>query len=223
MDLLDRSAEHYDTVEAMFLDCGLLYRRMSMRAAGMKKGMKVLDVATGTGALARGAKRNVGETGRVFGVAPNRGMLTETKKSHSLPLTRGVAQQLPFESNSFDFVTMGIALRHVLDLAAAFSEYLRVLKPGGRLWILDSHVAKSKFGHWMTKQVWGRIVPGMTFMFTRSKDAKLLMDYYWDTVEQCVEPPVIVEALKRAGFDRARSRVMLPGGLCEYKGSKPGA
>ena len=75
MDLLDRSAEHYDTVEAMFLDCGLLYRRMSMRAAGMKKGMKVLDVATGTGALARGAKRNVGETGRVFGVAPNRGML----------------------------------------------------------------------------------------------------------------------------------------------------
>ena len=223
MDLLDRSAEHYDTVEAMFLDCGLLYRRMSMRAAGMKKGMKVLDVATGTGALARGAKRNVGETGRVFGVAPNRGMLTETKKSHSLPLTRGVAQQLPFESNSFDFVTMGIALRHVLDLAVAFSEYLRVLKPGGRLWILDSHVAKSKFGHWMTKQVWGRIVPGMTFMFTRSKDAKLLMDYYWDTVEQCVEPPVIVEALKRAGFDRARSRVMLPGGLCEYKGSKPGA
>ena len=223
MDLLDRSAEHYDTVEAMFLDGGLLYRRMSMRAAGMKKGMKVLDVATGTGALARGAKRNVGETGRVFGVAPNRGMLTETKKSHSLPLTRGVAQQLPFESNSFDFVTMGIALRHVLDLAAAFSEYLRVLKPGGRLWILDSHVAKSKFGHWMTKQVWGRIVPGMTFMFTRSKDAKLLMDYYWDTVEQCVEPPVIVEALKRAGFDRARSRVMLPGGLCEYKGSKPGA
>ena len=223
MDLLDRSAEHYDTVEAMFLDCGLLYRRMSMRAAGMKKGMKVLDVATGTGALARGAKRNVGETGRVFGVAPNRGMLTETKKSHSLPLTRGVAQQLPFESTSFDFVTMGIALRHVLDLAAAFSEYLRVLKPGGRLWILDSHVAKSKFGHWMTKQGWGRIVPGMTFMFTRSKDAKLLMDYYWDTVEQCVEPPVIVEALKRAGFDRARSRVMLPGGLCEYKGSKPGA
>lgn len=223
MDLLDRSAEHYDTVEAMFLDCGLLYRRMSMRAAGMKKGMKVLDVATGTGALARGAKRNVGETGRVFGVDPNRGMLTEAKKSHSLPLTRGVAQQLPFESNSFDFVTMGIALRHVLDLAAAFSEYLRVLKPGGRLWILESHVAKSKFGHWMTKRVWGRIVPGMTFMFTRSKDAKLLMDYYWDTVEQCVEPPVIVEALKRAGFDRARSRVMLPGGLCEYKGSKPGA
>ena len=133
MDLLERSAEHYDTVEAMFLDCGLLYRRMSMRAAGMKKGMKVLDVATGPGALARGAKRNVGETGRVFGGAPNRGMLTETKKSHSLPLTRGVAQQLPFESNSFDFVTMGIALRHVLDLAAAFSEYLRVLKPGGTL------------------------------------------------------------------------------------------
>lgn len=223
MDLFDRSAEHYDTVEAMFLNCGVLYRRLSMRFAGMKKGMKVLDVATGTGAVARGAKRNVGDEGRVFGVDPNRGMLTEAKKTHTLPLTRGVAQRLPFASNSFDFVTMGIALRHVPDLVAAFSEYQRVLKPGGRLWILESHVAKSKFGHWMTKQVWGRIVPGMTLLFTRSKDAKLLMDYYWDTVEQCVEPPVIVDALKKAGFAQARSQVMLPGGFCEYKGSKPTA
>ena len=223
MDLFNRSAEHYDTVEAMFLNVGLLYRRLSMKFSGMKKGMKVLDVASGTGAVARGAKRNVGESGRVFGVDPNRGMLLEARKTHSLPLARGVAQQLPFESNSFDFVTMGIALRHVPDLVAAFSEYLRVLKPGGRLWILESHVAKSRFGHWMTKLIWKTIVPGMTYLFTRSKDAKLLMDYYWDTVDQCVEPPVIVEALRKAGFEQARSRVMLPGSFCEYKGSKPSA
>jgi demethylmenaquinone methyltransferase/2-methoxy-6-polyprenyl-1,4-benzoquinol methylase len=221
MDLFDRTAPHYNTVEALFLNGGLLYRRMSMRIAGISKGMKVLDVATGTGAVARNAAKLVGPEGRVFGCDPSRGMLAEAQKTFHGPVTRGVAQQLPFADDTFDFVTMGIALRHVSDLVAAFSEYRRVLKPGGRLWILESHVATSRFGHWATRLVWAKIIPVLTLLFTRSRDAKLLMDYYWDTVEQCVAPEKIVEALETAGFEQARSRVTLPGAFCEYKATKP--
>ena len=220
-DLFDRSAHHYDTVERLFLNGGLLYRRLSMRIAGMKPGMSVLDVATGTGAVARGALRNVGPSGRVFGVDPNRAMLREARKTLRAPVTRGVAQALPFASESFDFVTMGIALRHVSDLKATFSEYLRVLKPGGRLWILESHVAKSKVGHALTRFAWKTAIPGLTYLFTRDRDAKELMDYYWDTIDQCVDPPVIVEALRGAGFDPAQARVTLPGAFCEYTGTRP--
>jgi demethylmenaquinone methyltransferase/2-methoxy-6-polyprenyl-1,4-benzoquinol methylase len=135
-------------------------------------------------------------------------------------LARGVAQALPFRSESFDFVTMGIALRHVSDLKAAFGEYCRVLKPGGTVWILESHVPRKGIGHALTKFVWARIIPGLTYLATRSRDAKELMDYYWDTIDQCVEPERVVEAMRAGGFASARSRVVVPGAFCEYLGKK---
>ena len=222
-DLFNRTAHHYNTIERIFLGGGLLYRRCSLRFNGLRPGMKVLDVATGTGAVLKGAVREVGPTGRVFGVDPNPGMLRENRKENDGPLTHGVAQALPFASGIFDFVTMGIALRHVSDLKATFSEYARVLKPGGRVWLLEGHVARSRIGHALTKLVWAKLVPGLTFLFTRDRDAKLLMDYYWDTIDQCVPPEQIVEAMRDAGFEHARMRITLPGAFCEYKGQKAAA
>src|SRR5512134_192568 len=123
-DLFNRSARYYNTVEKLFGNGGILYRRMSLRRAGLRPGMKVLDVAMGTAAVGRGAARIVGPEGLVVGVDPSQGMLREAAKVFSGPRVRGYGQALPIKSNHFDFVTMGIALRHVSDLRAAFSEYL---------------------------------------------------------------------------------------------------
>ena len=112
---------------------------------------------------------------------------------------------------------MGIALRHVADLVGAFREYRRMLKPGGRLWLLEGHVPKSRLGHSVTRFVWKRVVPGMTLLATGSRDAKLLMDYYWDTVEKCVPPETILAALREAGFANPTFKVVVPGAICEYK------
>jgi demethylmenaquinone methyltransferase/2-methoxy-6-polyprenyl-1,4-benzoquinol methylase len=182
--------------------------------------MRVLDVAIGTAAVARGAARIVGPGGRVFGVDPSMGMMREARKVFRGPLTRGVAQTLPFRSDSFDFVTMGIALRHVSDLVAAFSEYRRVLRPGGRVWILEGHVPASRLGHRLTRFAWKTVIPGLTLLATRDRRAKELMDYYWDTVEQCVPPAQIVEAMRKAGFERPRFQVVVPGAFCEYTATK---
>ncbi len=220
-DLFDKSARHYDTIEKIFLNGGVHYRRLSLRFNGLKPGMKLLDVAVGTAAVSMGAVRIVGPQGRVFGVDPNASMLREARKKVNIPLTRGVAQSLPFKSGFFDFVTMGIALRHVSDLKAAFSEYYRVLKPGGTLWILESHVPRKGIGHQLTKFIWAKVIPGLAYLTTRSRDAKELMDYYWDTIDQCVDPEQVVEAMHAGGFASARSKLVVPGAFCEYIGKKP--
>jgi demethylmenaquinone methyltransferase / 2-methoxy-6-polyprenyl-1,4-benzoquinol methylase len=221
MDLFNRTAKHYNTIEALFLNGGLWYRRFSLQRAGLRRGMRVLDVAMGTAAVGRGAARIVGPEGRVVGVDPSPGMLAEARKVFHGPVVRGVGQALPIASNRFEFVTMGIALRHVSDLVATFGEYLRVLKPGGRLWILEGHVPRSRLGHGLTRFVWARVIPGMTLLATRSRDAKLLMDYYWDTVEQAVPPETILEVLRKVGFEDVRFKVVVPGAFCEYTARKP--
>jgi demethylmenaquinone methyltransferase/2-methoxy-6-polyprenyl-1,4-benzoquinol methylase len=219
-DLFNRTAQHYNTIEGLFLNGGLWYRRFSLRRAGLRPGMKVLDVAIGTAAVARGASKLVGPQGKVFGVDPSRGMMGQARLHFHGPLTQGVAERLPFADDRFDFVTMGIALRHVSDLVATFREYLRVLKPGGKVWILEGHLPKSPLGHKLTRFVWQKVIPGMTLVSTGSRDAKLLMDYYWDTVEQCVPPEQILAAMQEAGFRDTRFQVVVPGAFCEYTGKK---
>jgi demethylmenaquinone methyltransferase/2-methoxy-6-polyprenyl-1,4-benzoquinol methylase len=222
-DLFNRTARYYNTVEKLFGNGGLLYRRLALRRAGLRPGMKVLDVAMGTAAVGRGAARIVGDEGLVVGVDPSPGMLAEAAKVFKGPRVRGYGQALPIRSEYFDFVTMGIALRHVSDLRAAFSEYFRVLKPGGRLWILEGHVPTSALGQRATRFVWQKLIPGMTYVATRSREAKELMDYYWDTVDQAVPPGTIVKVLGEVGFESPRAQVILPGAFVEYTGRKPGA
>jgi len=219
VDLFNKSAPHYDTIEKIFFNIGLWYRRFSLRRAGLAPGMRVLDVAMGTAAVARNAAQLVGPTGRVFGVDPSPGMIRQAQKVFHGPITRGVAGELPFASNQFDFVTMGIALRHVADLSRAFGEYYRVLKPGGTLWILEAHVPPRGIGHEFTKLMWAKVIPGMTYLFTRNSDAKLLMDYYWDTIDQAASPETLMATMQRVGFEKPRYRMAHP--VCEYVAKKP--
>ncbi|MCZ6464264.1 MAG: class I SAM-dependent methyltransferase [Proteobacteria bacterium] len=219
VDLFNKTARHYNTIEMLLLNGGLWYRRFCLRRAGLGPGMKVLDVAIGTAAVARGAVQLVGPEGRVYGVDPTPGMLDEAKKVFHGPLTRGVAEHLPFTDGHFDFVTMGIALRHVSDLVATFREYRRVLKPGGTMWILEGYTPESGFGRSLNRFMMGKVIPGMTLLFTRSRDAKLLMDFYWDTVEQSVPPEQILQTLTDVGFEKLQHRVVSP--VCEYIAKRP--
>ncbi len=134
-ELFDGCARYYNQIGRMLdLGSGPAYRKWAVRRAGLRPGMRLLDVATGTGLLARGAARIVGKSGLVIGVDPSRGMLQEAQKAlPSSPLVQGRAEALPFRDAAFDMLTMCFALRHVPDLDVAFREYWRVLKPGGRL------------------------------------------------------------------------------------------
>ena len=204
--LFDRSAEHYDRA------CGILsfgsgrhYRRDALRRNGVQTAMQVLDVGTGTGLLAREIARVVGPSGRVIGIDPSVRMMTAGGCQPDVGVVQGLGEQLPFGSSRFDFVTMGYALRHVADLSETFSEYRRVLRPNGHVLLLEITKPASRLGAALARTYFGQVVPCLAAVGTGSTNAGRLMRFYWDTIEQCVAPSIVLSALRQAGFSAERT------------------
>jgi demethylmenaquinone methyltransferase / 2-methoxy-6-polyprenyl-1,4-benzoquinol methylase len=217
--MFDRSARHYDRVSSVFsFGSGQTYRHAALERAGLQAGMTVLDVGTGTGLLAREAAAVVGSSGRVTGIDPSFQMMTAGRTRKSVRFVQGLGERLPFANSRFDFVTMGYALRHVSDLDLAFAEYARVLKPNGRVLLLEITKPAAAVGSALARTYFGTIVPCVTRLITGSMDASRLMRFYWDTIAQCVAPPVILAALTRAGFNSERT--VIAGIFSEYSGTR---
>ncbi|HVA35309.1 MAG TPA: class I SAM-dependent methyltransferase, partial [Stellaceae bacterium] len=137
-DLFNRTAQQYDPVNRLFsLGSGAWYRRRCLRRAGLRPGQQVVDVAVGTGLLAREALTVTGDRSAVLGVDVSEAMLAIARRNLGIALVQGAAEALPLADDVADFVTMGYALRHVADLVATFREALRVLRPGGTLLLLE--------------------------------------------------------------------------------------
>lgn len=218
--LFDGAARYYNRVgQLLDLGSGPWYRRQALRRAGLRPGMRLLDVATGTGLVARGAVGVLGEPRRVIGVDPSRGMLGEARKALASPLVQGRGEALPFRDDLFDMLSMGFALRHVPDLEVAFHEYQRVLKPGGRLLLLEVSRPTSRASRWLIRTHFQHVLPFLMRISTRNEPARLLMKYYWDTIDRCVPPEVIVESLRRQGFIGVERQTLF-GFLSEYVATK---
>lgn len=218
--MFNASAEHYDWIcNVMSFGSGGYYRRDALIRAGLKPGMKLLDVGAGTGEISLLAQKIVGDNGSVVALDPSKGMLSEAKKLGVKKTTLGLGEALPFPDNSFDILTMGFALRHVSDLEQTFTEYRRVIKPGGKILLLE--ISRPE-GYWTTlllKMYMKGIVPLITRIFRRSANAQELMRYYWDTIEQCVRPDIIVGKLQDIGIENAERHTVM-GIFSEYSGTK---
>ncbi len=205
-DLFDRTSQHYDWADRVLsLGSGDRYRGDVLRRAGLKAGMRVIDIATGTGAVAAVARQIVTETGLVIGLDPSAGMLSVARTKVDASFVQAIGEAIALKSESFDLLTMGFALRHVADLRAAFLEYYRVLKPGGQVAIMELSVPSSKFGAGLLRHYMGKIVPFIVRLGTRSRDTERLMRYYWETTETCTPPSTIMDVLRSAGFREVRN------------------
>lgn len=203
--LFDRTAPHYDRIgQLLSLGWGGWYRRRALRRAGLAPGMRLLDVAIGTGAVAREAIAVLGPACPVIGVDLSQGMLTEARRCLAIPLVRGRMETLPFADGSFDFISMGYALRHVSDLGTAFVEFRRVLRPGGRVALLELGKPTSPLWMRIVRFHLREIIPRLGRWGSGMAEVETLMHYYWDTIDQCVQPETIVAALTNAGFAQAR-------------------
>jgi len=219
--LFDSSAGYYDRVcQLLSLGSGQWYRRWTLGRAGLRPGMRFLDVATGTGLVARAAAQILGGPGAVVGVDPSAGMLGEARRRLAATFAQGRVEALPFAEGRFDFVCIGYALRHAADLEVACRECCRVLAPGGRLLILEISRAPSPVIRWLLRTYFTRVLPLIATGGARGAGARLLMRYYWDTIEACVPPDTILAVLRRSGFVGVGRRVF---GSClsEYLAVKP--
>ena len=222
-ELFDDVAQHYDRiVSLMSLGTGKAYRKSVLRRIGVCRGSRVLDVACGTGLVSVAATELVGADGEVMGVDPSEGMRRVAATRRGVRTCVGTADDLPFPDQSFDFVVMGYALRHVADLVAAFSEMRRVLKPGGSVMILEITAPEQRMARWMLRCYLKGVVPPVTLLMTGSRPAMRLMAYYWETIAECVRPETILHAMERAGLE-GPSRQTTMRIFNEYSARAPGA
>lgn len=218
--IFDRTAPDYDRMERLLgLGSGSWYRRQALVRAGLASGMSIIDIAVGTGLVAREAARIVGDPALIVGVDPSPGMLESAKVPAGVRLMRGKAEDIPLSDQSFDFLSMGYALRHISDLSAAFREFYRVLKPGGRLCILEITAPKSRFAKLLLKGYMRGVVPTLGRIFSRSSATADLWRYYWDTIEACVCADDVLATLRSSGFGDVRV-VVSYGIFSEYQAFK---
>lgn len=219
--IFDRTAGDYGRIEwLMGLGTGSRYRRDALVRAGLTRGMRVVDVGTGTGLVAREAVRILGDASAVTAIDPSGEMLRHATLPHGTARLQARAEALPLPDGSADFLSMGYALRHVSDLAGAFAEFFRVLAPGGTVCILEITRPAGRLRRGLLKAYLRGVVPTVARVVARAPDTPQLMRYYWDTIETCVAPAAVVGTLAHAGFGEITRHVVL-GLFSEYRARKP--
>jgi len=141
--VFDSVAPNYDLMNDL-MSAGMhrAWKAFTIALAGVRTGERVLDVASGSGDLARAFARRVGPEGEVWLTDINRAMLARGRdrlldEGYALPLAQCDAERLPFRADYFDCVSVAFGLRNMTHKEAALAEMRRVLKPGGRLLVLE--------------------------------------------------------------------------------------
>lgn len=224
-EMFDSTAEDYDRMEFILgLGSGPWYRGKALERAGLRPGMRIVDVGMGTGLVTRAAVHITGDAQLVVGVDPSPGMIANAKLPEGVTVVEGCAEDIPFPDCSFDFLSMGYALRHISDLSIAFKEFHRVMKPGAKLCLLEITCPGSVLGRSLLKIYMKGLVPLLAFLVGRRKrSTNKLWRYYWDTIEACISPAQVVALLEAAGFVDVERHIETKklSILAEYKAAKP--
>jgi demethylmenaquinone methyltransferase/2-methoxy-6-polyprenyl-1,4-benzoquinol methylase len=205
-DMFDAIAPRYDLVNRiMTFRLDVRWRRRTVRDLALSDGSTVLDLAAGTGDLCIDL-REAGLT--PISVDLSFGMLAADRSG--APRVQADILRLPVPDGSVDGVTCGFALRNLTDLGAFFDELARVVRPGGRIALLDVGVPRNKVIRFGNNIYFGKVVPKIGALLSDGAAYR----YLPKSVAYLPEPDAMVAMLERSGFGDA-SHHLLSGGLTQ--------
>jgi demethylmenaquinone methyltransferase / 2-methoxy-6-polyprenyl-1,4-benzoquinol methylase len=159
--MFDRIASVYDLMNSvMTVGMHHRWRQRAVDLAEVGPGDRALDVATGTGDLAVALKRRVGPAGEVVGMDFSENMLELARaKASDVRFEWGNALELPYDDGSFDAATVGFGVRNFSDLRRGLAELARVVRPGGRVVVLEMTIPERPPLSWFFGVWFDRVVP----------------------------------------------------------------
>jgi demethylmenaquinone methyltransferase/2-methoxy-6-polyprenyl-1,4-benzoquinol methylase len=201
-----------------------LWKRFTVEVSAVRQGHRVLDLAGGTGDLAAKFSRLVGDQGEVILSDINQSMLatgrdkqTDLGNTGNISYVLGDAQYLPFQSNYFDCVTIGFGLRNVTDKDLALRSILRVLKPGGRLLVLEF----SKPDNPLLSKIYDgysfKLLPKIGKLIAQDEDS---YRYLAESIRMHPDQETLKGMLEDAGFVDCEYHNMTGGIVAVHKGIK---
>jgi len=223
--VFDSVAERYDVMND-FMSMGIhrLWKRYAINQSGVRYGQKVLDLAGGTGDLAARLSERVGEDGTVVladinesMVSVGRDRLIDEGRVQNIRYTLADAESLPFTENSFDCVTMAFGLRNVTDKQRALESIFSVLRPGGRLLVLEFSkpvlpvLSKAYDAYSFTAlPALGKLVAGDSESYR----------YLAESIRKHPDQETLKGMMQEAGFERCDFHNMTGGIVALHKGFK---
>jgi len=214
--VFDSVASRYDIMNDL-MSGGLhrLWKRHTIDQAGVRKGHIVLDLAGGTGDLAKEFTRRVGTSGHVVLADINAAMLIQGRRrmvdggvAGNLSIAQVDAQNLPFDDGAFDCITVAFGLRNVTDKSAALHSMHRVLKPGGKLLILEfsepAEAIRPAYDFYSFK-----VLPILGKLVARDEDS---YQYLAESIRMHPDQETLLAMMQTAGLERCRYQ-NLAGGI----------
>jgi len=206
--VFDSVASRYDLMNDL-MSAGLhrLWKRYTIDQAALRPGDVVLDLAGGTGDLAREFSRKVGKDGQVILADINAAMLRQGRSrlvdagaSGNVTIAQVDAQDLPFAEGTFDCITMAFGLRNVTDKDRALESMHRVLKPGGKAMILEfsepNKAIKPAYDLYSFK-----VLPTLGKLITDDADS---YQYLAESIRMHPDQETLKSMMESAGFERCR-------------------
>ena len=202
-----------------------LWKRFTIEVSGVRAGHKVLDIAGGTGDLSYKFTQLVGQDGLVVLADINDSMLkvgrdrlTDRGVAGNLVVTQADAQYLPFPDNTFDCITIAFGLRNVTDKDLALRSMLRVLKPGGRLLVLEFSKPKNPLLSKAYDTYSFKVLPMMGRLVADDPDS---YNYLAESIRMHPDQETLKSMMQEAGFSNCSFNNMTGGIVALHKGIKP--